>query len=177
VLAEDGDDDVGIAARGHADEPGVGAGVTGEQMVAGDAVVDDLGGSGLAGEVDAFEVGGGGGAGGGGRGHGVGDGLPVGGGDGDDAVSAAGEGGGDGRGHLGGKLIGEDDVGALAPWPMPTEMASPAYHFSWKFFIFHAVEGMVPVASSGRSTPVFWPRPTSVAYLAMVSMPSFSARA
>ena len=36
---------------------------------------------------------------------------------------------------------------------------------------FHAVEGMVPVASSGRSMPVFCARPSEVAYFAMVSMP------
>ena len=35
--------------------------------------------------------------------------------------------------------------------------------------------GMVPVASSGRSMPVLCDRPSSVAYLAMVSIPSFSA--
>ena len=44
---------------------------------------------------------------------------------------------------------------ATAPWPMPTEIVSPAYHFSCCVFIFHAVEGMVPAASSGRSMPVF----------------------
>ena len=41
-------------------------------------------------------------------------------------------------------------------------------------FSFQSVEGMVPVASSGRSMPVFTPMPTECAYLAMVSMPSLT---
>ena len=47
-------------------------------------------------------------------------------------------------------------VTVTAPWPMPTEMTSPAYHFSCWVLSFQAVEGMVPVTSSGRSMPVFW---------------------
>ena len=48
-------------------------------------------------------------------------------------------------------------VAVTAPWPIPTEITSPAYHFSWKVFIFHSVEGMVPATSPGRSMPVFDP--------------------
>ena len=78
MLAQHGDDDVGIAARSHADEPGVGALVLLAQAGGAGAVADDLGGAGFAGEVDAFQMDGGGGAGGlVVVGHGVGDGLPV----------------------------------------------------------------------------------------------------
>ena len=38
---------------------------------------------------------------------------------------------------------------------MPTEMVSPAYHFWRNVFIFHSSDGMIPLASSGRSIPVF----------------------
>ena len=66
-------------------------------------------------------------------------------------------------------------VMATAPCPMPTEMVSPANHFCLKFLIFHSSDGMTPLTSLGRSMPVFWPKPRSVAYFAMRSMPSFSA--
>jgi hypothetical protein len=46
-------------------------------------------------------------------------------------------------------------VVATAPCPIPTEMVSPAYHFCLKLRIFHSSEGMTPLASSGRSMPVF----------------------
>ena len=64
---------------------------------------------------------------------------------------------------------------ATAPCPMPTEIVSPANHFCLKFRIFHSSEGITPLTSLGRSIPVFCPRPRSVAYFAMRSMPSFSA--
>ena len=67
-------------------------------------------------------------------------------------------------------------VTATAPCPIPTEMVSPAYHFCLKLRIFHCSEGMTPLTSCGRSTPVFWPRPNMVAYLAMRSIPNLSAR-
>ncbi len=121
-------------------------------------------------------------------GHAVGDGLPVVGGERDGLVAGAGKGLVDGLLHLAGDLAGEDDVGAAqdaaggdaaesaraswmgvavtAPWPMPTEMVSPAYHFLVVVLQLPVrSEGMVPEASSGRSTPVFWPRPSEVAYL------------
>ncbi len=66
----------GLRRRGHADEPGVGALGSLAQTGSACAMADDLGGPGLAREVDALHVDGGGGAGGGGGGHGVGDGLP-----------------------------------------------------------------------------------------------------
>jgi hypothetical protein len=78
VLPEDRDDDIRVTAGGHADEPCVRHGPmtaarTGESIVA-----HDLRGTGLAGEVDPFEVRGRGGARAGGRrGHAVGDDLPV----------------------------------------------------------------------------------------------------
>ena len=67
-------------------------------------------------------------------------------------------------------------VVATAPWPMPTEMVSPANHFCLKLRIFHSSEGITPLTSWGRSIPVFCPNPRAVAYLAMRLMPSFSAR-
>src|ERR1700722_3780381 len=79
VLPQDRDDDVRIAPRGHADEPGVGYGAV-ALVGAGERVVTDhLGGSGLAREVDPIEMRGVGGADGaaGHIGHGIGDDLPV----------------------------------------------------------------------------------------------------
>ena len=64
---------------------------------------------------------------------------------------------------------------ATAPWPIPTEMVSPANHFCLKFRIFHSSDGITPLTSLGRSIPVFCPKPKAVAYLAMRSMPNFSA--
>ncbi len=113
MLAQHGNDDVWIAARRHAHEPGVGAGVTGSQAGGAGAMVHDLRGAGLAGEVDAFQVDGRSGAGGGGRGHGFGDGLPVGGRNGDDAIAGAGVGLVDGLEHLRWNFVGKDDVRAL----------------------------------------------------------------
>src|SRR2546426_873456 len=46
-------------------------------------------------------------------------------------------------------------VTATAPCPIPTEIVSPAYHFCLKLRIFHCSEGMTPLTSCGRSTPVF----------------------
>jgi len=66
-------------------------------------------------------------------------------------------------------------VVATAPCPMPTEMVSPAYHFCLKFLIFHSSDGITPVTSCGRSTPVRWPRPSAVAHCAILPMPSRSA--
>src|SRR6266581_2184140 len=66
-------------------------------------------------------------------------------------------------------------VTATAPCPIPTEIVSPAYHFCLKLRIFHCSEGMTPLTSCGRSTPVFCPNPNIVAYLAMRSIPNFSA--
>jgi hypothetical protein len=45
-----------------------------------------------------------------------------------------------------------------APWPMATEIVSPAYHFSLNVLCFHSVEGTRLGSSLGRSIPVF---PTS----------------
>jgi len=64
---------------------------------------------------------------------------------------------------------------ATAPCPMPTEIVSPANHFCLKLRIFHSSEGITPLTSLGRSIPVFCPNPSMVAYLAMRSIPSFSA--
>ena len=66
-------------------------------------------------------------------------------------------------------------VTATAPCPIPTKMVSPANHFCLKFRAFHSSDGITPLASCGRSIPVFCPKPNSVAYLAIRSMPSFSA--
>ena len=112
----------------------------------------NLGGAGLAGEVDALEMGKGGGAGDGGRGHGVGDDLPGVGGHRDGLVAGARKGLVDGFELFGRNLVGKDDVRAAedaargdaadgageldrgvtvtAPCPMPTEMVSPANHLS-----------------------------------------------
>src|SRR2546421_2416149 len=66
-------------------------------------------------------------------------------------------------------------VTATAPCPIPTEIVSPAYHFCLKLRIFHCSEGITPLTSCGRSTPVFCPNPNIVAYFAMRSIPNFSA--
>ena len=76
VLEEDRDSDVWIPARRDAHEPGVGHSVMTLVGAGKGVVADDLGGAGLAGEVDPLEVSDGGGAGGGDRGHALGDGLP-----------------------------------------------------------------------------------------------------
>jgi len=45
-------------------------------------------------------------------------------------------------------------VVVTAPWPVETEMVSPAYHLRWKTRSTHSSEGMSPVSSEGRSIPV-----------------------
>src|SRR5882762_4856500 len=51
------------------------------------------------------------------------------------------------------------------PWPIETEIVSPAYHFSCIFSSFHWVEGTRPCSSLGRSMFDLTPRPKSVAHL------------
>ena len=50
------------------------------------------------------------------------------------------------------------------PWPMPSEIVSPAYHFCISFFLkalrFHSVDGSTPRSSPCTSMPVSWPRPS-----------------
>ena len=58
------------------------------------------------------------------------------------------------------------------PWPIETEIVSPAYHFSLYFCRFHAVDGMMPWISLGRSMPDISPRPSAEAHLCMRSTPS-----
>ncbi len=58
------------------------------------------------------------------------------------------------------------------PWPIDTEMVSPAYHFSPVRCFFHSVDGTRPATSFGRSIPLSTPRPSSVAHLWMRSTPS-----
>src|SRR5260221_517734 len=50
-------------------------------------------------------------------------------------------------------------VVVIAPWPMPTEMVSPAYHLRWNTRSTHCSEGIKPVSSEGRSIPVLWLTP------------------
>ena len=61
------------------------------------------------------------------------------------------------------------------PWPIDTEIVSPAYHFSPVRRRFHSVDGTRPCTSFGRSMPLFTPRPSSVAHLWMRSMPDHVA--
>ena len=60
------------------------------------------------------------------------------------------------------------------PWPMDTEIVSPAYHFSWFLVValFHSGDGTSPCNSFGRSIPVFSPRPSKVAHLWILSIPT-----
>jgi hypothetical protein len=58
------------------------------------------------------------------------------------------------------------------PWPIDTEIVSPAYHFSPVRRRFHSWDGMMPPSSFGRSMPLFTPMPSSVAHLCMRSMPT-----
>ena len=51
------------------------------------------------------------------------------------------------------------------PWPIDTEIVSPAYHFSPVLAFFHSGDGTSPCTSFGRSMPLFSPRPSSVAHL------------
>ena len=48
-----------------------------------------------------------------------------------------------------------------APWPMPTEIVSPGYHFSLSVFSFHSVDGTRLSTSPGKSIPVLPTRPSS----------------
>ena len=66
-------------------------------------------------------------------------------------------------------------VTETCPCPMPTEMVSPAYHFSPVRAFFHSVDGMMPVTSFGKSMPVFTPRPSAVDHLWILSIPSMFA--
>ena len=58
---------------------------------------------------------------------------------------------------------------------MPTEIVSPAYHFSCIFSRFHSVDGTSPCTSFGRSMPLLTPRPSSVAHLLILSTPTMLA--
>ena len=66
----------------------------------------------------------------------------------------------------------EMGVTDTCPWPIDTEIVSPAYHFSPVRCFFHAVDGMMPRVSCGRSTPLISPSPSAVAHLWMRSTPS-----
>ena len=66
----------------------------------------------------------------------------------------------------------EIGVTETCPWPIDTEIVSPAYHFSPLRCLFHAVDGMMPWISCGRSTPLISPSPSAVAHLCMRSTPS-----
>src|SRR3954465_12901741 len=69
----------------------------------------------------------------------------------------------------------ETGVNETAPCPIPTEIVSPAYHFSCRTSCFHLVEGTRPVTSFGRSIPLLTPRPSNVAHLLILSTPSMLA--
>ena len=58
------------------------------------------------------------------------------------------------------------------PWPIETEIVSPAYHFSPVRCRFHSVDGTMPATSLGRSIPLFTPSPSRVAHLLMRSIPT-----
>ncbi len=53
-------------------------------------------------------------------------------------------------------IITASDTGVTdtCPWPIETEIVSPAYHFSPVRRFFHAVDGMIPWISCGRSIPL-----------------------
>ena len=57
------------------------------------------------------------------------------------------------------------------PWPIDTEIVSPAYHFSLKVSCFQPGDGTSPLTSFGRSMPLFTPSPSSVAHLLILSIP------
>src|SRR2546422_11571554 len=59
-----------------------------------------------------------------------------------------------------------------APCPIATEIVSPAYHFSCFFSRFHSVDGTRPCTSFGRSIPLLTPRPSAVAHLLILSIPT-----
>src|SRR5260370_42420944 len=58
VLPEHSDDDIWVAARCHADEPGVGSGPDAAAGTGQRSMAHDLGSASLADEVDSFQVGG-----------------------------------------------------------------------------------------------------------------------
>ena len=60
------------------------------------------------------------------------------------------------------------------PWPIATEMVSPAYHFSLKRCRFHSCEGTMLSTSLGRSMPLLPDMPSFSPHLWMRSMPSMS---
>ena len=66
----------------------------------------------------------------------------------------------------------DSGVTETCPCPMATEIVSPAYHFSPVRAFFHAVDGMMPCTSFGRSMPVRTPSPRRVAHLCIRSTPS-----
>ena len=112
VLDQYGDNDVRIPPRGHADKPGVGALISLSEALRAGAVVHDLRGAGLAGEIDVCHVKGGSRAIDSGLGHGVCDQLPVGGRKLDRLIAGAGKGLAHGLQLVCGNLFGEDDVRA-----------------------------------------------------------------
>ena len=109
---EHADGDIGIAARGKADEPGVVIYGMGVAEFSGEGIAHGLSAAGLAGEIDAIKMGAVVGPDGcGNQGHGIGDGLPDGRIHGDGGIAGAGVGIEDGLADIGLELVGEDDVG------------------------------------------------------------------
>jgi hypothetical protein len=72
------------------------------------------------------------------------------------------------------EIITASDAGVTAtcPWPIDTEMVSPAYHFSPVRRRFHSVEGTMLSCSLGRSMPVFPTMPCFSDHLWILSTPS-----
>ena len=72
------------------------------------------------------------------------------------------------------EIITASDAGVTDtwPWPIDTEIVSPAYHFSPVRFRFHSVDGTMLSCSFGRSMPVLPASPSFSAHLWILSTPS-----
>jgi len=66
-------------------------------------------------------------------------------------------------------------VTETAPWPIATEIVSPAYHFSCIRWRFHSVDGTRPCASFGRAMALNTPIPSAVAHLVILATPTMFA--
>ena len=66
-------------------------------------------------------------------------------------------------------------VAAIAPWPMPTEIVSPANHFCLKLRIFHSSDGITPLTSLRQIDARLLSQSERGRIFRNLSMPSFSA--